>query len=106
MFGCDVAREFLHINRLSNIIRSHQLAMEGHKVHYSGRESTAYVATVWSAPNYCYRCGNTASVLIVDPSKAKGSNPGSFTTFPSKSDTTKASKVLDTRRPDTMRFFV
>jgi hypothetical protein len=32
--------------------------MEGYKIHFGGK-----VVTVWSAPNYCYRAGNVASVM-------------------------------------------
>lgn len=59
-FGAQVVRKFLEVNNMSHILRAHQLCQEGYQVLYDDR-----LSTVWSAPNYCYRCGNLASVLEV-----------------------------------------
>ena len=61
-FGSGVVRKFLDINKMSHILRAHQLCMEGFSVLFDKR-----LSTVWSAPNYCYRCGNSASILEVGP---------------------------------------
>src|SRR5438477_2653695 len=58
LFGPDIARAFNHRNNISFIARAHQLVLEGYKEMFDGG-----VVTVWSAPNYCYRCGNIASIL-------------------------------------------
>lgn len=62
LFGANVAREFNYVNNLSLVTRAHQLVMEGFRYHFKEKD----VVTVWSAPNYCYRCGNVASVMKVD----------------------------------------
>lgn len=61
LFGDKVATEFNQVNGLKLIARAHQLVNEGYKYHFKEKS----VVTVWSAPNYCYRCGNVASIMNV-----------------------------------------
>ncbi|KAL6946346.1 putative serine/threonine protein phosphatase [Hanseniaspora osmophila] len=58
LFGGNVVKKFCHLNNISRIYRAHQLCNEGYQVYFDG-----LLTTVWSAPNYCYRCGNKASIL-------------------------------------------
>ncbi|KAK8789358.1 hypothetical protein WA588_001243 [Blastocystis sp. NMH] len=61
IFGGDVVTKFNSENNLSLVCRSHQMVMEGYKWMFNNQ-----LVDVWSAPNYCYRCGNLASIMEVD----------------------------------------
>ena len=73
LFGGDVVAKFNEINHIELIARAHQLVMEGYQNMFpakgdgrSGQVSGDTLVTVWSAPNYCYRCGNVAAILELD----------------------------------------
>jgi serine/threonine-protein phosphatase 2A catalytic subunit len=60
VFGADVSEQFCHNNGLKTIARAHQLVMDGFNW------SQKAVVTIFSAPNYCYRCGNMAGIMELD----------------------------------------
>ena len=62
IFGAKVTKEFTDANGIELICRAHQLVQEGYKFMFPSEN----LVTVWSAPNYCYRCGNVASILSFD----------------------------------------
>jgi len=61
VFGVDVSEKFTKRNRLDLVVRAHQLVMEGYQWMHD-----RHVVTVFSAPNYCYRCANQAAIMEVD----------------------------------------
>ena len=66
IFGRDTVDQFCHLNNFTLISRAHQLVMEGYKYMFNEK-----LVTVWSAPNYYYRCGNVASIMELDENLQK-----------------------------------
>lgn len=61
VFGSDVSSRFNFSNNLQMICRAHQLVLQGYSWAHDKN-----VCTIFSAPNYCYRCGNQAGIMEVD----------------------------------------
>ncbi len=78
-FGQDISETFNHTNGLQLVSRAHQLVMEGSSKSLSlifltisflgyNWSHDKNVVTIFSAPNYCYRCGNQAAIMELDDS--------------------------------------
>lgn len=61
VFGSKATKDFCQINGLSLVARAHQLVQEGYQFWFEEKN----LVTVWSVPNYCYRCNNSASIMKV-----------------------------------------
>ena len=60
-WGVDISEEFLFLNNLKFVARAHQLVMRGYNWCHNKQ-----VLSIFSAPNYCYRCGNEAAVIEIE----------------------------------------
>ena len=60
-WGMDISNEFLYLNNLNFVARAHQLVMKGYNWCHNKK-----VLSIFSAPNYCYRCGNEAAIIDIE----------------------------------------
>mmetsp|Transcript_67893 Transcript_67893/g.199381 ORF Transcript_67893/g.199381 Transcript_67893/m.199381 type:complete len:451 (-) Transcript_67893:111-1463(-) len=60
-FGQDVTENFLEVNDLQLVIRSHELRDDGYAMEHGGQ-----LITVFSAPNYCDQMGNMGAFIRLD----------------------------------------
>lgn len=61
LYGELAVEEFLGRVGCSHLVRSHQLVFSGAEKHFGGR-----CITIWSSPNYCYKCKNRASFMVIE----------------------------------------
>lgn len=94
-FGEDIVQQFLRINDIDFIIRAHQLCNEGYQTLFNNT-----FATIWSAPNYCYRARNKAAILQINEDLSKN-----FKVFEASQENTRKLQELTGYRSRTMEYF-
>jgi len=92
LFGKQIVETFIQRNAIRFICRAHQLVMEGYRSIFDDK-----CLTIWSAPNYCYRCGNIASILQLDENLNKNVI---------KFDSSKSSSHKIIKRIPTLNYFL
>ncbi|KAF7027870.1 hypothetical protein CFC21_039866 [Triticum aestivum] len=60
-FGADVVEEFCERHGLAMVCRAHEMKDAGYDQEFAGGK----LVTVFSAPNYCGKCGNDGAVMTV-----------------------------------------
>lgn len=63
-FGKNALEDFLKEMHFKYLIRSHQLVYKGIQEDFAGK-----CITVWSAPNYCYKCSNLGAFVVIEEGK-------------------------------------
>jgi len=92
VYGQDTVLRFLRLNNLQHIVRSHQLCMDGYQTIFTNK-----LSTIWSAPNFCYRCGNVASILEISEKSPNSDKPEMyFNTFTACPDSERTKPLWDT----------
>eukprot|EP00010_Vexillifera_abyssalis_P007527 CAMPEP_0201548532 /NCGR_PEP_ID=MMETSP0173_2-20130828/5085_1 /ASSEMBLY_ACC=CAM_ASM_000268 /TAXON_ID=218659 /ORGANISM="Vexillifera sp., Strain DIVA3 564/2" /LENGTH=319 /DNA_ID=CAMNT_0047957953 /DNA_START=88 /DNA_END=1047 /DNA_ORIENTATION=- len=66
LWGTDFTKSFMTNNKLSCVIRSHQLVTNGYEWTHEGQ-----VLTIFSAANYCGKCNNTGAFVRYEQEKKK-----------------------------------
>ena len=74
-WGIDASEEFLYLNDLKFVARAHQLVMRGYNWCHNKQ-----VLSIFSAPNYCYRCGNEAAIIEIEDEN--NFNPKTYSSAP------------------------
>mmetsp|Transcript_50829 Transcript_50829/g.114098 ORF Transcript_50829/g.114098 Transcript_50829/m.114098 type:complete len:556 (+) Transcript_50829:1-1668(+) len=84
-FDSKVTQEFLKVNKLKVLLRSHEKRQDGFSVEHSNGKGHMIAATVFSASNYPRGAGepmgNKAAVVVMEPKEA-GSLASSLVSWP------------------------
>jgi len=80
-FGPDVTRRWCELNKITAIIRSHEVRQDGYAIEHDG-----LCITTFSCPNYCDSTGNKVCLCAGVGRRQGGSGAKCATGLPKESD--------------------